>query len=384
MHGRTIPLKLLPSPRAPGWKDPSFPRFSLHSPSIEAAADGGVDDDDDDEMMMMMMVLLMVLLLMLLLLLLLLLLSLLVEVVVLVGGELPIPFIGTISGALPERGAQAEATMSESTVTEPLGMTRFQAMELQMRSVPGWQPLDEPQAVLPTALEMPEDAALAARRIDALIVGVLTVGLAVVAATVPVAMVSFLACMGCQGASTGPRSRRAGHRGMPVAWCPLQLLPLSAGEVAQEQKDEEEFEIRLGPLKTAIFGVYYACNIIFLLALTSWSKAGNLMLGGAGLDWEVIWLWLVVVLAADVVGYFFRRVQAAWMKRQISVTDPAISIVMSVFPVLGPRVDLLKDCLFAGAVFQLAACQADDSWRRTAGFLVGNAALLTIFLPAPA
>ncbi|CAE7919110.1 unnamed protein product, partial [Symbiodinium necroappetens] len=108
------------------------------------------------------------------------------------------------------------------------------------------------------------------------------------------------------------------------------------------------------------------------------------MLGGAGLDWEVIWLWLVVVLAADVVGYFFRGVQAAWMKRQISVTDPAISIVMSVFPVLGPRVDLLKDCLFAGAVFQLAACQADGSWRRTAGFRVGNAALLTIFLPAPA
>ena len=32
------------------------------------------------------------------------------------------------------------------------------------------------QAVLPTALGMPEDAALAARRIDALIVGVLTVG----------------------------------------------------------------------------------------------------------------------------------------------------------------------------------------------------------------
>ncbi|CAE7945084.1 unnamed protein product, partial [Symbiodinium sp. KB8] len=31
-------------------------------------------------------------------------------------------------------------------------------------------------AVLPTALDMPEDAALAARRIDALIVGVLTVG----------------------------------------------------------------------------------------------------------------------------------------------------------------------------------------------------------------
>lgn len=70
-----------------------------------------------------------------------------------------------------------------------------------MRSFPGWQPLDEPQAgvfvgnpfggalnevcrqsvrpsqaVLPTALEMPEDAAMAARRIDALIVGVLTVG----------------------------------------------------------------------------------------------------------------------------------------------------------------------------------------------------------------
>ncbi|CAE7515712.1 unnamed protein product [Symbiodinium necroappetens] len=90
------------------------------------------------------------------------------------------------------------------------------------------------------------------------------------------------------------------------------------------------------------------------------------MLGGAGLAWEIIWLWLVAVLATDVVGYFFRALQAASMERQIGLADPAISIVMSVFPVLGPRVDLLKDCLFAGAVFQLAACQA-GSWRRTAG-----------------
>lgn len=45
-----------------------------------------------------------------------------------------------------------------------------------MRSFPGWQPLDEPQAVLPTAPDLPDDAALAARRIDALIVGVLTIG----------------------------------------------------------------------------------------------------------------------------------------------------------------------------------------------------------------
>ena len=121
MVGPVPPLKLLPSPRAPGpaagrrqcsnlpygptapasgWKDPSFPRFSLHSPSIEgrsrhihvsaalviateAAADGGVDDD---EMIVLLTVLLMVLLMPppLLLLLLLLLLSLLVEVAVLV------------------------------------------------------------------------------------------------------------------------------------------------------------------------------------------------------------------------------------------------------------------------------------------------------------
>ena len=69
------------------------------------------------------------------------------------------------------------------------------------------------------------------------------------------------------------------------------------------------------------------------------------------------------------------------MKRQISLADFAISIVMSVFPVLGPRVDLLKDCLLAGSVLQLVVCQPEDSWRRTAGFWIGNAALLTIFLP---
>ncbi|CAE7660604.1 pol [Symbiodinium sp. CCMP2592] len=175
---------------------------------------------------------------------------------------------------------------------------------------------------------------MAARRIDALIVGILTIGLAVVVATVPVSL----------------------------AWL----------DEKEEEEEEEEFAMQLGPVKTAVFGVYYVCSIIFLLVLTSWSKAENLMLGGAGLAWEVIWIWLVVVLATDVLGYFFRAVQAVIMKRQIHLTDPAISIVMSVLPILGPRVDLLKDCLFAGAVFQLAVCQPDDSWRRTAGFRVGD------------
>ena len=165
---------------------------------------------------------------------------------------------------------------------------------------------------------------------------------------------------------------------MPVAWCPLQLLPLPAGEAAQEQKDEEEFEMQLGPLKTAVFAVRassWTCRMaayqkpfpfrsitlatssscwhrarwassarpcrapswrwLCLQVLTSWSKADNLMLGGAGLAWEIIWLWLVargpvpttsrrdflspsefqVVLATDVVGYLFRAGQAACLGR---------------------------------------------------------------------
>ena len=40
----------------------------------------------------------------------------------------------------------------------------------------GPKPRQTEQAILPTALDMPGDAALAARRIDALIVGVLTIG----------------------------------------------------------------------------------------------------------------------------------------------------------------------------------------------------------------
>ena len=56
-----------------------------------------------------------------------------------------------------------------------------------------------------------------------------------------------------------------------------------------------------------------------LLVLTSWSKAEKFsaldqevrtskrmmlqMLDGMGLDWEVIWIWLVVVLSTDVLGY---------------------------------------------------------------------------------
>ncbi|CAE6948374.1 unnamed protein product [Symbiodinium sp. CCMP2592] len=264
-------------------------------------------------------------------------------------GDLPIPFIGMLSRGLPEGDTLR---------------TRFVYMEHFMRSVPFWQPLNDPKDVLPTALHMPEDAALAARRIDALIVGVLTIGLALVATTVPVGLVSLLGSSG----SKEEESRL------------LIQAEAGAGEASQE---EEEFEMRLGPVKTAVFAVYYVGSIVFLLVLTSWSKSENLMLGGAGLDWEVIWLWLVVVLSTDVVGYSCRAVQAAIMKRQLSLAGTAISTVMSVLPVLGPRVDLLKDCLFAASVFQLAACQ-HDSWRRAAGFWIGNASLLTIFLPVPA
>ena len=85
------------------------------------------------------------------------------------------------------------------------------------------------------------------------------------------------------------------------------------------------------------------------------------------------------------------------MKRQIGLADPAISIVMSSHDDGNGRVcqtDLALShervsgsgakCLLRGSVFQLAVCQPDDSWRRRAGFWMGNAALLTIFLPAPA
>ncbi|CAE7202048.1 unnamed protein product, partial [Symbiodinium microadriaticum] len=116
----------------------------------------------------------------------------------------------------------------------------------------------------------------------------------------------------------------------------------------EEEEEEEEFEMQLGPVKTA-----------------------NLMLGGVGLDWEVIWIWLAVALSTDVLGYNFRAVPAAIMKRQISWTDPAISIVMSVFPVLGPRVDLLKERLFADrSVFQPAAHSRLLDWKCRAPHLL--------------
>ena len=87
---------------------------------------------------------------------------------------------------------------------------------------------------------------------------------------------------------------------------------------------------------------------VHLGVLTSWSKAEKFsaldqevrtskrmmlqMLDGMGLDWEVIWIWLVVVLSTDVLGYSlliwrnrrlqaprgqkFRAVHSAIMKRQ--------------------------------------------------------------------
>ena len=104
----------------------------------------------------------------------------------------------------------------------------------------------------------------------------------------------------------------------------------------------------------------------------------------------------MVVCSTDALRCLFRAVQVAIMKRQIGLADPAISIVMSHDDGNGRvcQTDLALShervsgsgakCLLAGSVFQLAVCQPDGSWRRRAGFWMGNAVLLTIFLPPPA
>ena len=85
-----------------------------------------------------------------------------------------------------------------------------------------------------------------------------------------------------------------------------------------------------------------------------------------GHRWEAMGLSLVAVLAVerqpethslpdDALG---RAIQAAWIGRK--VPSPAMSIV----PILGPRVDLLKDCIFTASVLQLAACAEDEGTRQ--------------------
>ncbi|CAE7235375.1 unnamed protein product, partial [Symbiodinium microadriaticum] len=75
----------------------------------------------------------------------------------------------------------------------------------------------------------------------------------------------------------------------------------------------------------------------------------------------------------DALGH---AIQAAWIGSK--VPSPATSIVL----ILGPRVDLLKDCIFTASVLQLAA-RAEDEGTRQRGFWIGVCSLVTLFTPGP-
>ena len=133
----------------------------------------------------------------------------------------------------------------------------------------------------------------------------------------------------------------------------------------------------------------------FLLVLMSWCMMYNLMLGSAGIVWEAMGLWLVAVLAVDVLGYLGRAIQAAWIGRK--VPSPVMTMIVCVVPILGPRVDLLKDASsvkmqslrrstlgprmgihgFRIGVGRL--CRKEGTRQR--GFWIGVCSLVTAFTP---
>ncbi|CAE7509613.1 unnamed protein product [Symbiodinium necroappetens] len=96
--------------------------------------------------------------------------------------------------------------------------------------------------------------------------------------------------------------------------------------------------------------------------------------------WAAVGLWLGAVLDGkhgdqpetrglpdDALGH---AIQAAWIGRK--VPSPATSIAL----ILGPRVDLLKDCIFTASVLQLAAHAEDEGTRQR-----GVCSLVTLFTP---
>ena len=84
-------------------------------------------------------------------------------------------------------------------------------------------------------------------------------------------------------------------------------------------------------------------------------------------------IWETRSLPDDALGH---AIQAAWIGSK--VPSPATSIVL----ILGPRVDLLKDCIFTASVLQLAA-RAEDEGTRQRGFWIGVCSLVTLFTPGP-
>ncbi|CAE7380155.1 ANK2 [Symbiodinium sp. CCMP2592] len=250
-------------------------------------------------------------------------------------------------------------------------------MERFMRVVPFWQPLQEKE-ILPTAESDLEDEMMGKRARDALLGALLLIGVAV-------AMAQFLAALGNlvaeRTASKNPVASSLYACVLTDDESPSETRPmLKAPEEESAGNPVYEYELSLGLGKTAMLLVYYLLHNGFLLVLMSWCMLNNLMLGSAGIVWEAMGLWLVAVLAVDVLGYLGRAIQAAWIGRK--VPSPAMTIIMSIVPILGPRVDLLKDCVFTASVLQLAAC-AEDEGTRQRGFWIGVCSLVTLFTPGP-
>ncbi|CAE7515599.1 ANK2 [Symbiodinium natans] len=287
--------------------------------------------------------------------------------------QLPLPCVGLIADWFPQPDNLR---------------TSLATLEQWMRALPLWEPIQE-KDILPAAESMPDGPTLTKRRNNAALLAAVTIGFFVFLAELAVVFLNRIPVCLKTSCGTGSNRQMGMQKGDPPKDVEAQVVapeglsdttPLISPGQGPAAASSVKYEMELGPGKTAIFLVYYIIHNTLLLALTSWSMRNGLMSSGLGLDWEVLWFWLVTVLAVDVVGYTIVSIQATWINH--IVPHPAGAMLFSVLPILGPRVDLLKDCLFVGAVFQLAVC-AESHTARLLGMWFGNLALITIFAPAP-
>eukprot|EP00933_Yihiella_yeosuensis_P015615 TRINITY_DN1356_c0_g1_i1.p1 TRINITY_DN1356_c0_g1~~TRINITY_DN1356_c0_g1_i1.p1 ORF type:complete len:616 (-),score=81.02 TRINITY_DN1356_c0_g1_i1:155-2002(-) len=228
-----------------------------------------------------------------------------------------------------------------------------QVQEALEDHIPGWEHTD---AILPAAWNPPSLADMQRRKRDALI-------------ATPAILVSFSILQTFQ-------------------WWLLNWLPIRYGFFKQERSldytpvpegiDDSALP-QLTKSESALFGMFLIFISALLILLGSYALQHGLVLGSAGLCYELLGTYFVALFTIDLIVGAYSSLKEACRQRGIK-SPPVLPLFMSVIPVISPRVDLIKDTVATVLYLQLGLC-SNDSFQLKAGVALAAISALTIFLP---
>eukprot|EP00933_Yihiella_yeosuensis_P015621 TRINITY_DN1356_c0_g1_i8.p1 TRINITY_DN1356_c0_g1~~TRINITY_DN1356_c0_g1_i8.p1 ORF type:complete len:609 (-),score=88.17 TRINITY_DN1356_c0_g1_i8:155-1981(-) len=228
-----------------------------------------------------------------------------------------------------------------------------QVQEALEDHIPGWEHTD---AILPAAWNPPSLADMQRRKRDALI-------------ATPAILVSFSILQTFQ-------------------WWLLNWLPIRYGFFKQERSldytpvpegiDDSALP-QLTKSESALFGMFLIFISALLILLGSYALQHGLVLGSAGLCYELLGTYFVALFTIDLIVGAYSSLKEACRQRGIK-SPPVLPLFMSVIPVISPRVDLIKDTVATVVFLQLGFCSV-DSFQLKAGVALAAISALTMWLP---